>query len=125
MKLDGEEALAYARMRKRDPRGDFGRNERQQQIISATIDKLTSPTMLLKLDDVARHIGDNVQTNLRVSEALAIQKSYPDFNASKIEKLTLEGEDQYINGVYYFIPNEESLQQIKIELKKHLDEGLQ
>jgi polyisoprenyl-teichoic acid--peptidoglycan teichoic acid transferase len=120
MKLDGEEALAYARMRKRDPRGDFGRNERQQQIITAVVDKLTSPTMLLKLDDVARHIGDNVQTNLRVSEALAIQKSYPDFNSSKIEKLTIKGHDEYIDGVYYFEPNEESLEKVKKTLKKHL-----
>src|SRR5690606_29541403 len=43
MELDGRYALAYARMRMEDPRGDIGRNERQQQVIEAIIDKALSP----------------------------------------------------------------------------------
>ncbi len=49
MKLNGEEALAFARMRKQDPRGDIGRNERQQQTIKAIIDKATSVSTVTKL----------------------------------------------------------------------------
>ncbi|GAA3319168.1 hypothetical protein GCM10020331_024960 [Ectobacillus funiculus] len=37
--LNGEEALVYSRMRKQDPRGDFGRQMRQRQIIKAVIQK--------------------------------------------------------------------------------------
>ena len=38
--LTGEEALAYARMRKEDPRGDFGRQMRQRQVMQAVIKKV-------------------------------------------------------------------------------------
>jgi LCP family protein required for cell wall assembly len=119
--LNGEEALAYARMRKRDPRGDFGRNDRQKQIITAAIEKATSPVNLFKIDDLATHVGKNVETNVRISEALSFQKSYSGFQTSKINKLTMEGEDQYIENVYYFKPDEIKLDEIKEELSTHLE----
>lgn len=120
MDLDGEEALAYARMRKRDPRGDFGRNDRQKQIITAAIDQVMKPNNLLKIDDIASHIGENIETNLRVSEALGLQQSFGSFNSSKIEQLSIEGSDEYLSGVYYFIPDEEELDTLKTDLKSHL-----
>ncbi|OCA88266.1 LytR family transcriptional regulator [Bacillus sp. FJAT-27225] len=124
-KLNGEEALVYARMRKKDPRGDFGRNMRQRQIITGLIDKLSSPSTLLKIDDIADEVGTNIQTNMRMKEALAFRKKYPDFNSSSIEQLELTGED-YNNsyGTYYFIPSEESLNEVKQTLASHLELGL-
>lgn len=121
MELDGEKALAFARMRKQDPRGDFGRNDRQKQIMMAVVDKLLSPTALTKLDDVAQHVGENIQTNMRVTHALAIQKRYPNFNADKIEKVTLEGTDQYYGGIYYFEPDLTQLSELQTELQNHLE----
>ncbi|MBA2877234.1 LCP family protein required for cell wall assembly [Anoxybacillus kamchatkensis] len=121
MELDGEEALVYARMRKKDPRGDFGRNERQQQIVRAVIDKLSSPSIIFKIDDIMEEIGKNVETNMSISEAIAFKTKYSNFNSSKIETLKFEGEDEYIDGVYYFVPSEESLQKIQSTLQEHLD----
>ncbi|HZH62824.1 MAG TPA: LCP family protein [Metabacillus sp.] len=120
--LDGEEALAYARMRKRDPRGDFGRNDRQKEIISAILDKATSPNNLFKIDELAVHIGNNVETNFKISEAIALQKNYPNINSNSIEKLAIEGSDEYLSGIYYFIPDEEQLEDVKSELKFHLEQ---
>ncbi|HWJ76928.1 MAG TPA: LCP family protein [Niallia sp.] len=120
MTLNGEEALAYARMRKRDPMGDFGRNERQQQIISASIDSLLSPNNLLKLDAITEHVSQNVETNMRLSEALGIQQNYKSFNSKSIEKLKLEGSDEYLNGIYYYAPDEVELENLKDTLKVHL-----
>lgn len=120
-KLDGEEALVYARMRMKDPRGDFGRNERQRQIITALIDKLSSPKTLLKIDDIAAEIGDNIETNMKVKEGLAFRKKYDEFNSSKIEQLELEGYDETRRRVYYFIPDEEKLEEIKLTLQNHLE----
>jgi polyisoprenyl-teichoic acid--peptidoglycan teichoic acid transferase len=124
MKLNGEEALAYARMRKRDPRGDFGRNDRQKQIIVAAIDKLKSPTIVFKIDDIARHIGENVETNLSISKALALQKVYSKLDSSKIEKLSISGNDLYIDGVYYFEPDPVELDKIRNILKAHLNQDV-
>lgn len=123
--LDGEEALAYARMRKRDPQGDFGRNKRQQQVISAAIDKMLSPSMVFKVDDIADAVGDNVQTNIRVSKALGLQKYYKNFSSNNIDKLALDyetGETQTIGGASYYIPYESALEKIQTELKAHLEQ---
>lgn len=121
MTLDGEQALAYARMRKQDPRGDFGRNDRQKQIITAAINKILSPSSIFKIDNIAEHIGENVETNLKVTDAIALQKNSPNFNTSKIEQLKIEGEDLYLDGIYYFHPDEESLVELKTKLKNHLN----
>ena len=43
---DGETALAFARMRYADPRGDIGRAERQRQVISAVAKNALSPTTI-------------------------------------------------------------------------------
>lgn len=39
MHLNGNMALAYARMRYEDPKGDYGRQQRQQQVIKAILKK--------------------------------------------------------------------------------------
>lgn len=121
MHLTGEEALAYARMRKQDPRGDFGRNDRQKQVLKASIDQALTMTTLFKVDKIADHIGDNIQTNLKPMEILALQQKYATIDTSLIDNLTIEGSDLYENRVYYFIPNEASADSIKVRLRVHLD----
>lgn len=121
MKLNGEEALAYARMRKQDPRGDFGRNDRQKQIIQAAISEMLSPGNLFKVDNIAKEMGTNVQTNIRVSEGIGLSKLYAGFNSSSMENLTLEGADDSSSGIYYFIPYEESIIEVRSILKEHLE----
>ncbi len=44
---DGETALAFARMRYQDPRGDLGRAERQRDVIKAVTRKAMSPATLI------------------------------------------------------------------------------
>ncbi|WP_417898886.1 LCP family protein [Bacillus haimaensis] len=120
MNLNGEEALAYARMRKQDPRGDFGRNDRQRQIMAAFIDELVSPKNIFKVDDISKELGKNVETNVRVSEGIGLTKQFANFDSKDISTITLEGEDSYIGGVYYFVPYEESVGEIKSEIRNHL-----
>lgn len=119
--LNGEEALAYARMRKRDPRGDFGRNDRQKELIKSALDSLTTPSNMLKLDDIAAIVGKNIETNLKIRDGISFLKKYRNFSSNNIETLSLKGEDSYIDGVYYFLPSEESLAETKTSLKNHLE----
>ncbi|MGG3844701.1 LCP family protein [Aeribacillus composti] len=121
MTLDGRHALAYARMRLEDPRGDLGRNERQQQVVMAVIDKLSSIGTITKIDKLTDEIGDNVETNMKVTELLAFYKKYSDFNSSKIEQVKLEGTPEYINGVSYYIVDDESLAEVQHDLQDHLN----
>jgi len=120
MALDGRYALAYARMRLEDPRGDLGRNERQKEVVMAIIDKLTSASTLLKVDKLAEEIGKNIETNMKISEALGFYKKYSDFNTSNIEQVTLIGSPQYIGGISYYIVDEEGLADLQNALKQHL-----
>lgn len=45
--LDGVTALAYARMRKSDPRGDLGRMERQREVIGQLVQRAASPMTIV------------------------------------------------------------------------------
>ncbi|KGX86377.1 LCP family protein [Pontibacillus litoralis] len=121
MTLNGREALAYARMRKEDPRGDLGRVERQKQVLEAMVDKLTSMSTIFKTKGIAEEIGANVQTNLRPGEGLAFYNKYSDFNVDTMEQVSLDGYDDYINGIYYYMPDEASRLEIEQEFKIHLD----
>ena len=90
MHLNGEQALAYVRMRKRDPRGDFGRNDRQRQVIKAAISGAISANTLFKVDKLSNIIGNNVETNLKPSEIYSLERTYSKMDASKIESIRLD-----------------------------------
>lgn len=121
MELDGRYALAYARMRKADPLGDIGRNERQQQVVKGIIEKALSLKTITKVDDLAEEFGKNVETNMKVSEGLAFLTKYSDFRTSSIDKLTLETYGETIGGISYQIADEESLAEVQKALKEHLE----
>lgn len=65
--LDGATALKYARERHNDPKGDFGRAKRQQQIMESTRNKVFSAGTYLNLvaiNDLFNALGDNIQTDV-------------------------------------------------------------
>lgn len=68
--MDGERALIYARTRYSS--SDFERAARQQQVISALINKLADPTNWYRLPAVYLAFTDNVETNLTLWDALAL-----------------------------------------------------
>ncbi|MED5049404.1 LCP family protein [Bacillus siamensis] len=127
MHLNGEQALAYARMRKQDKRGDFGRNDRQKQILNALIDQMSRAGNIAKIDKIAETASNNVQTNIRITEGLALQQIYSGFTSKKIDTLTITGSDLYLgrtattSGTYYFQPDPANLEKVRQTLQKHLD----
>lgn len=116
--LDGREALALARTRKHDT--DFARGERQQDIIRAIADKASSVSAISKYDEVITAIGDNMKTNLTFDE----MKSFIAYFSSgmpQIENLNLEGTGDMSTGVYYYMLDEESLDEVRETLQNHLE----
>ncbi|WP_062198002.1 LCP family glycopolymer transferase [Massilibacterium senegalense] len=118
--LDGEKALKYVRMRYEDPQGDFGRQERQRQVIQGIVDKAISLNTITKVDDILKSIGNNVQTNLTLEEMQKFQKDYATAR-NNIETLQLKGQGTKIDRVYYFIPDETSLNDVQQTLKTSLE----
>lgn len=129
MFLNGNEALAYVRMRKKDPEGDMGRNARQKQVMQEVINKATSLSNITKIDDMIRDVGNNVKTNIPTSEYFAFIKMYQKIKTSPIEQLHLEGYDKKLydkkekKDIWYFFPNDDSLNKLKESLKWNLDDA--
>lgn len=117
--LNGEEALAYARMRKKDPRGDLGRGERQQEIIKAIIKKGASLSSITSYDDVLKSIENHMSTNLTFGNMIALH-SYAD-SLNEIESLTLEGRNIRRNGISYYELDPDSVAEISAKLQSHLE----
>lgn len=118
--LDGDKALKYSRMRKEDPRGDFGRQDRQKQIIEAIIEKGASFSSLTNYSDVLAAIGKNIKTNLTFDEMKEIQANYKDAR-QHIEQLHITGQGTKINGIYYLLVPEKERLAISNKLKEHLE----
>nr|WP_281168091.1 LytR family transcriptional regulator [Siminovitchia fordii] len=117
--LNGEEALKYSRMRKEDPRGDFGRQMRQRQVIQGVIKKGANVSTLWKYDDMLKAVGNNVETNISFDEMKSIQKNYSEAR-KHVEQLQIEGSGAKIDGIWYYIVPEEERTKIQNRLKEHL-----
>ncbi|WP_417898862.1 LytR family transcriptional regulator [Bacillus haimaensis] len=121
--LDGEKALAYSRMRYDDPRGDFGRQQRQREIIQGVINKGASISSVTKFDDILEILGNNVKTNLTFDEMVDIQANYKEAR-HELQQHQISGQGQMIsNGtqdIYYLIVTEEERMKLSNQLKKHL-----
>ncbi|MFC7373042.1 LCP family protein [Fictibacillus iocasae] len=119
--LNGEEALAFVRMRKQDPRGDIGRNAREQEAVRAIMEKAVSLQSITKADNVLDQLGENVKTNISTREMFALRNFYKTIRNKEFETLHLETYPEYINNVSYLIPRDESKQEITDELKRILE----
>ncbi|MEY9979981.1 LCP family protein [Lysinibacillus sp. RC79] len=116
--LNGSQALALARTRKQD--NDIERGKRQQEILTAIMNKVSSVNSITKYDDVIRALGDNMKTNMTFSEMKSFL-SYLTQGMPRIDSLTLDGTDDMSTGVYYYKLNQESVDEISETLKNHLD----
>ncbi|AQU72818.1 LytR family transcriptional regulator [Priestia megaterium] len=118
--LDGKEALAYSRMRKQDPRGDFGRQMRQRQIIEGVIEEGASVQSLANYGTILDTIGTNVRTNLTFDDMKQIQSNYKDARHN-VEQLQVDGKGEKINGIYYYAVSDATRQALSSKLKQHLN----
>jgi len=62
--LNGEQALSYVRMRYDDPSGDFGRQDRQKQVIQAVLKKGVSFNSVFNYQSALDILKNNVAMNI-------------------------------------------------------------
>ncbi|MGP4059100.1 LCP family glycopolymer transferase [Halobacillus sp. H74] len=109
IKLDGREALAFVRMRKNDPQGDIGRNERQRQVIQGIIDKGARLDVVNKVGDVMDVLGDNVSTNMQFGDMRRLATNYSSARKNS-STYQMEGDGRMVNGMYLIFMSEEEVQ---------------
>lgn len=118
--LSGDEALVYVRMRKEDPRGDFGRQMRQRDVLESIFNKAVSFNLVWQAPSILQTIRDNVQTNLTFDEMIEFQSTYKT-TLTNIEHLSFsQGDGQIEGGIWYYFLNEEELQEIREILQESL-----
>lgn len=117
--LDGEEALAMARTRKKD--SDVERGKRQLEIIDSVINKATSVTSILKYDDIIDAVGDNMTTNMTFTEMKSFVSYAKQGNKLQVEKVSLEGQDYQPGSTYYWQLDDQALIETKDMLRNHLE----
>ncbi|WP_409271532.1 LytR family transcriptional regulator [Neobacillus sp. SCS-31] len=118
--LNGESALKYSRMRYEDPRGDFGRQNRQRDIIQAVISRGASFQSITSFGDIFAALGKNVRTNLTFDEMVEIQKNYKEAGKN-VQQLELKGTGTKINKIYYYTVPNEIRKSIQNDLKAQLE----
>jgi len=117
--LNGAQALDYVRMRKNDPRGDLGRNDRQRKVITAAIDEFASFSSITKVGNILDIIGGNVKTDLDMK---SMQTLFSDYRGARHNVKTLE-----INGtgktldLWYYMVSDEEFNRIKTEVTTHME----
>lgn len=105
--LNGPQTLGFVRMRHLDPKGDFGRNERQRKVISAIIDKATGISTVTHFNEILDALGANVKTNITFDQMMTIQKNYRSVRKS-VEQYEVTGQGTPPGQTYYLnVPDEE------------------
>lgn len=99
---------------------DFGRQQRQRDIIQGVINKGASISSVTKIDDILDILGNSVRTNLTFNEMVDIQSNYKDAR-HELSQHQLTGSGTRINSIYYLIVPEEDRLAISNQLKKHLE----
>ncbi|MCH4168681.1 MAG: LCP family protein [Streptococcaceae bacterium] len=101
-KMDGRTLLNYARFRK-DDEGDYGRVQRQQQVLTAIIDQVKNPATLFTgseaLGTIYGYTSTNIDTSFILSNGLGILNQ-----ARKgIERMTVPENGDWTDGydMYY------------------------
>lgn len=117
--LNGAQALDYIRMRKNDPRGDLGRNERQRKVITAAIDDLASFSSITKVGNILNILGGNVKTDLDMK---SMQTLFTDYRGVRhdVKTLEIDGTGKTLDKWYYMVSDEE-FNRIRTEINTHME----
>lgn len=87
--LSGAEALEYVRSRHADLVGDFGRSARQQQVLNALKVKLSNPSIVGELPQLANDLNGFVKTDMSLGDALKVANFARTLDTNKIKRVIL------------------------------------
>lgn len=117
--LNGDQTLAFTRMRYDDPRGDYGRQERQRMVVKAVAEKFLSVYGVSKYREVLQALSENMKTDLDQNAVQQIMMNYRDaFSNVKMDQL--QGTGFMKDGISYQSVSPEELQRVQQELKDQL-----
>ncbi|MGH1892907.1 LCP family protein [Enterococcus entomosocium] len=118
--LNGEQALAYSRMRYEDPNGDYGRQERQRKIVEGIVKKVLSLDGITQYQTILNAVEQNMKTDMSFDDMRTLAFNYRSaFQTIKQDQLQGEGFMQ--DGISYQRVSDEELARVQKELKAQLN----
>jgi LCP family protein required for cell wall assembly len=87
--LDGLTALEYVRSRHADLIGDFGRSQRQQQILDQLKYKLDNPNVIGELPALANDLQNSVKTSMQLTDVFNLMYFAKSLGSGSIHNYTL------------------------------------
>lgn len=117
--LDGDKALAYSRERYTSG-GDYGRQERQRQIVQSLISKMASFDSILNFQNVFATMSSNIKTDLNFLDLVQLFADYRQL-ATNIEFYQLSGGGTMIDGIYYDLIYDDSFNEVINNLSAQLN----
>lgn len=132
-KLDGEQALAYARCRHLYAIGDIARNQHQQQVIEAIAHELKNINSITEFEGLLETVSNNIETNMTPEQMMSFYSVGKDMlinssgNSLSIKKTYLSyynlpvwqrRAERYTSALGYY---PESLEAIKRLMKVNLE----
>ena len=119
VKLDGKQALSYSRMRDDDPQGDYGRQKRQKQILTAIIKKAMSASSLTKYNKTINAIQGSLKTDLSYDDLMLIESYYKDAG-KHVSSRVLQGNSETLSGLSYQVATAAEKRKISNEIRHQL-----
>lgn len=109
--LDGQKAEEFFRWRKNNDgtglaMGDLDRIENQHMLVEKVFDKLTNTAIIPKIPGILEILPEYIETNMDGKEIIKYGLSLKDLNTDNISVKTIKGDLQYVDGVSYFIYDE-------------------
>ena len=128
--MDGKHALSFARERKAFSDGDIQRGKNQQAVLAAIINKLMSSNFINKYNSILKSLDGKFITNLSENNISSFIKKQIDQNKEfTIMNNSVLGTGSYEytysypkQKLYVMVPNDESLENAKQEIKNILEE---
>lgn len=110
--LDGDKAMEFVRFRKGYKNQDLGRIQAQQMFLNAVIKKVKSPSIILKLPSLMKTFSTYIETDMNLGTMTKLALKAKNFSMESIEMTTIPGNPKMINGVSYFVPDEDKIKEL-------------
>lgn len=118
--LNGEQALGYLRMRHEDPKGDYGRQGRQRDVVTAVVKKASSLSGVSQYKNILDALEGNMKTDLSFKNMRKIATDYRGAFSS-VDSVQLQGTGFMQDGVSYQRADADQLKEIKTTLQEQLE----
>ena len=120
--LNGQQSMEFIRYRHGYANKDLGRIEAQQYFLDSFLRKLLSAQSITKIHKYLETLYQYVDTDMSKKEIISLAATIIKINPNDIPKKTVPGNAKTINGISYYIIDEEETQNILEYLNKGIYE---